>query len=360
MNRFTYFIRKPVKRQGAEHYLLITLLSFAASVTLTRLFLEITGYPQLGGGEMHIAHVLWGGLFLFLASLLPLVAANRWAFTVSAILSGAGVGLFIDEVGKFITSNNNYFYPLAAPIIYAFFLLVVLLYLRIRRPPTRSPRAELFRALDGIEEVLEHDLDPHEQAELENQLSFVAQQKEEPHLAHLAQSILNYLPSLTLVQPPDTLLNNLHQKWELFEQRWLSIPRLKAILSGGLFALGIVNISKLSTSLPIAPSKAVLESLLTQLVLGGQIRSVTGISWFLISSALEASVGFFLILAAALLVAGKDRIATNFGIASLLVSLSAVNLLVFYFDQFSTIFSASIQFILLVGIGYYRRRINTY
>jgi hypothetical protein len=41
-------VRKPVEREGAEFYLFLLLLSFAASVSLTRLFLELTGYPQLG------------------------------------------------------------------------------------------------------------------------------------------------------------------------------------------------------------------------------------------------------------------------------------------------------------------------
>jgi len=39
-------IRKPVKREDAEQYVIITLLGFAASVTLIRLFLELTSYPQ--------------------------------------------------------------------------------------------------------------------------------------------------------------------------------------------------------------------------------------------------------------------------------------------------------------------------
>jgi hypothetical protein len=127
------YIRKPVKREGAEQYLVITLLSFAAAVILIRLFLELTGYPQVGNSELHIAHVLWGGLLLFVASLLPLIFANRWVYRAGALLAGVGVGLFIDEVGKFITQSNNYFYPAAAPIIYAFFLLIVLLYLQVRR-----------------------------------------------------------------------------------------------------------------------------------------------------------------------------------------------------------------------------------
>jgi hypothetical protein len=121
MQRFSSQIRRPVRRQGAEQYLLVTLLSFAGAVTVTRLFLALTGYPQLGGGDLHIAHALWGGLLLFIAALFPLMFANRWAYLVNAALAGVGVGLFIDEVGKFMTRTNNYFYPLAAPIVYGFF-----------------------------------------------------------------------------------------------------------------------------------------------------------------------------------------------------------------------------------------------
>jgi len=93
-------IRKPVEREHAERYVLMMLASFAASVVGTRLFLEITGYPQLGNSELHIAHALWGGLALFIASLLPLVLVNRWVYAVSGVLSGIGVGLFIDEIGE--------------------------------------------------------------------------------------------------------------------------------------------------------------------------------------------------------------------------------------------------------------------
>lgn len=125
-------VRKPVQRGGAQRYLLVTLLSFAVSVAGTRLLLELTGYPQLSRGELHIAHVLWGGLLLFASSLLMLILANRWVYLLGAVLAGLGVGLFVDEVGKFITQTNDYFYPAAAPIIYAFFLLTVLLYLQIR------------------------------------------------------------------------------------------------------------------------------------------------------------------------------------------------------------------------------------
>jgi hypothetical protein len=76
--------------------------------------------------------MLWGGLALVVAALLSLVVSAAWVPPVTAILTGAGTGLFIDEVGKFITASNDYFYPLAAPLIYGLLLALVLLFVLIR------------------------------------------------------------------------------------------------------------------------------------------------------------------------------------------------------------------------------------
>jgi len=126
-------------REGAERYLLLTIVSFVVAVVGTRWYLQATGYPQVGGGELHVAHMLWGGLLLIVAALLPLLVEAAWALTVSAVLAGAGTGLFIDEVGKFITASNDYFYPLAAPLIYGLFLVLVLLFVALRRRPDADP-----------------------------------------------------------------------------------------------------------------------------------------------------------------------------------------------------------------------------
>ena len=77
-------IRTRVIRAGAQNFLLISLVSFGGSVIITRLYLAMTGYPKIGSGDLHIAHVLWGGLILFIASLLPLIYANKWILTTSA------------------------------------------------------------------------------------------------------------------------------------------------------------------------------------------------------------------------------------------------------------------------------------
>jgi hypothetical protein len=358
MYRFRSQIRNPIPRQGAEQYILFTLLSFASSVTLTRLFLFLTGYPQIGGGGFHIAHVLWGGLLLFIASLGPLILANRWVLTISAVVSGAGVGLFIDEVGKFITSNNDYFSPLAAPIIYAFFLLTVLLYMRVRRSPIRDPRSALYHALDGFEEVLEHDLDPMERAELVETLQSVSQQSQSPELAHLAEHLLEFIQdeNIKLVPPSRTIWEKIITILGKAETRWVNRLRARAFLSGSLIALGLVALYKMYLALPFGPSPTSLEHIIQQFLMNGQLAGNGSLAWFSARLALETSVGLLLIVSGGLFLAGKDELAVSTGYLALLLSLTTVNLLVFYFEQFSTILGAVFQFVVLLGLMYYRQR----
>jgi hypothetical protein len=77
--------------------------------------------------------------------MLPLAFANRWALQASALLGGMGIGLFIDEVGKFITQSNDYFFPPALSIVYVFFLLTVFLYPYFSRPQHPDPRQVMYR-----------------------------------------------------------------------------------------------------------------------------------------------------------------------------------------------------------------------
>src|SRR4051794_14542787 len=75
------------------------------TVLIIRLQLWITNYPQLGGGKLHIAHLLWGGLLMLTAVGLLLSYNGPKVRTAGAILGGVGFGFFVDELGKFITSD---------------------------------------------------------------------------------------------------------------------------------------------------------------------------------------------------------------------------------------------------------------
>jgi len=355
LNPFLSPIRKPIIRHKASLYLLYTLLSFAGSVSFTRLFLFLTGYPKIGGGSLHIAHVLWGGLFLFIAGLLPLVYANRWAMTAGAILAGVGVGLFIDEVGKFITMNNDYFHPSAAPIIYVFFLFTVLIYLRVRRQRSYNVRAELYEVFDDLQEVIDQDLSQEEQYNLVLKLENIVRSAKKPDLARLAVDLKNFVThkDLYLSLSPPNFFSRLHQVWNRFEHYCLTRTRFRAILIGGMAAVGVWMVS-FPTRAIFFPNSANLQEVLLDLANRQLVHGFGGVRFFEIHVGMEFAIGFFLILSSLGLLFGLEIQAIQMGSAALLIALTLVNLFVFYFDQFSSITNAVVQFILLIGAVQYR------
>lgn len=131
--------RLPPRAVDAAAYLQAFVLSGVATVLVTRAFLRATGYPRLGGGGLHIAHVLWGGLLMTVGLGVALVFLGGAARMAGAVLAGIGFGLFIDEVGKFVTAGTNYFYRPAAGIIYAVFALLVVITQALRERIRLTP-----------------------------------------------------------------------------------------------------------------------------------------------------------------------------------------------------------------------------
>ena len=112
----------------ASIYLETLLASSAITVVIIRYFLVLSGYPQLGDNQtLHIAHMLWGGFIMMGVILFFLSFFGRHIHMISAILGGIGFGIFIDELGKFITTNNNYFFQPAIPIMYFIFIFLFLI-----------------------------------------------------------------------------------------------------------------------------------------------------------------------------------------------------------------------------------------
>src|SRR3954468_10940182 len=138
-------LRVPVR--SAESELLDTfLVSGVASVLIIRIFLEATGYPQLGGGGLHIAHVLWGGLGMLVAIVLLLLYLSPTTRLIAALVGGAGFGAFVDELGKFVTSDNDYFFKPTAAILYALFVVLFLATREVQRFRGLSPEESLVNA----------------------------------------------------------------------------------------------------------------------------------------------------------------------------------------------------------------------
>ena len=67
-------------------------------------------------------------------------------------------------------------------------------------------------------------------------------------------------------------------------------------------------------------------------------------------------MGVLLLVAVILLTLGKYRQGINLGYFCLLVSLVVLAMLLFYFEQFSAGLTVGFQFLILIGIMYYRRK----
>ena len=148
-------------------------MSAVVAVLGIRFYLYAAGYPQVGGESLHVAHMLWGGLLMMMALLLVLGFLGRTVRHWAAVLGGLGFGTFIDEVGKFVTRDHDYFYRPAIAIMYVVFVAAYVAARMVRTRHERAPEEYVVNALHEMEEAALHDLQRDEQERAVRYLSQV-------------------------------------------------------------------------------------------------------------------------------------------------------------------------------------------
>lgn len=282
-------------RDDAARNVRLVAVAFGVTVVVTRLYLALTGYPQIGGGEYHLAHALWGGLLLLVGGLIALAWSDPWVPTATAVCVGVGSGLFVDEVGKFITARNDYFTPLAAPIIYALFLGVLgLAILAGRRRPAAAP---------------EHAPPPR---------------RVRRFAAGLRRAEAALVP------------------------RWVH----RLLLAAGSVVLGLLSLVGLVVLLALWSSDPDVQIVLDDRTLPPGSRPPV----LVVASAGEAVVGVLLLVAAGALLLGRDRVGVRLCRAGLLVALAGVNVALGYLDAELVVVAVVAELALLVVADRYRAR----
>ncbi|HUS76371.1 MAG TPA: hypothetical protein VMY43_10230 [Methanothrix sp.] len=233
------FNRHLMRNHAAASLLEIFLVTAAFSVLGIRFFLALTGYPSLCTGNLHIAHVLLGGVLMMMALVISLGFINKSAYYLVAVMGGFGFGAFIDELGKFITGDNNYFYQPTVSLIYVVFILIYLIIENFVNKPRLTEQEKLINALELAKEVVLEDLDHLERRRALDLL------KECSHSNPVTKALreLLYATDSVHVPKPDFYtatkyrIRRLYRK--LVQKSWFVKAMIAFFILQSLFALGL-------------------------------------------------------------------------------------------------------------------------
>ena len=328
--------------------MMIVLVSCGLTVALTRLLLLLTGYPQIGNSTFHLAHALWGGLALFLAGISALIVQNRGAAVVGALLTGVGFGLFLDEVGKFITQQNDYFFPLAAPIVYACLLLILLVTELVRRHQLRSPRAHLLAAISLSQTIADGTATQREITAMENHVRQARTGRLDDASAALLGGIETSMAMADRVDEPYALVGRADRRIRRAVASWLPANRARRFARLAMAVFCVLGLVQLVLLVGVAFTPEELRRALTLSVRDQPVGDIGKIV-FLVTWGLNAVVA---------VLAGitwwalrrrrlRRRLALSCGYGAMLLMLLLGNLLSSYIYQFAVLLEATLQIITL-------------
>ncbi|HET9253050.1 MAG TPA: hypothetical protein VFP58_13135 [Candidatus Eisenbacteria bacterium] len=320
------------------------LVSATAAVLTLRLFLEITGYPQLGPGGLHIAHMLWGGLLMLAAIVILFSFIGKEIERFAVVIAGIGFGTFIDEVGKFLTQDNDYFYRPAVAIIYVTFVLLYFATRAIHTLRAHTQTEYLVNALVEMEDVVLHDLDEEESKRLETYLG-----RSDP--GHPMTRVLRRaLKSVQLVPGPAPSMLTRAGKWLGRQYRRVATrPTFSNLIVGIFLAELMVKLSYIvlvafaaRPELP-PPDPAIFELPATR------AKTISFSQWAEIGSwALSA-----LFVARGMFVIRRSRISAFRSFeGSVLVAIFITHVFSFYRNQFLGLLGLSFSVFMLISVRY--------
>jgi hypothetical protein len=131
---------------------------------------------------------------------------------------------------------------------------------------------------------------------------------------------------------------------------------LQAFLVLAFTAVGVYAVLDMAllVFLALAPSSGATE-FLRSLISPGELAALGDKIWFSVRAVLEAGAGLSLLAGGVLLALRKEWRGLSYAVAGLIVDSTAVNLLVFYQDQWKALVGILVDYILLGAALAYRR-----
>jgi hypothetical protein len=246
-----------------------------AGVLGNRFFLVLTGYPQVGNGTLHISHAIWGGVMMVVAIGAALSFIAPGVRTFVAIVGGAGLGWFVDELGKFITKDVNYFFRPTLALIYVVFVALYLLSRVLRRRHFDADEG-LLNALEAVKAAVIGRLDEPTRREA---IALLEQTCPNDGLAAKVRDVLH--EATTLPPRPAGRATRLVRQLQAAYARWTEHRGFTPTVAAIFALLALLNVAEV----------------LTLFLAGSGIKSFT--QWATVVSSLASLL--FVIIGAALL-----------------------------------------------------------
>jgi hypothetical protein len=324
---------RPIRNVDAGDLIEMMLVVAVATIIIIRVILELMGYPKLGGGGLHIAHVLYGGLMMVAALILVFALLNVAARWAAAFVGGVGFGFFIDEVGKFVTNDVNYFYAPAFSVMYVVFVILFITAYAIRRARVHAHDA-LANALTLLREERNGKLDAETKQDI---LSLLAQSNPADPLVPLLRDRVREMPTVERRNlTPYALVRSRLAAWYqgIADRRWFTGTLLTLMVLGVL-----VNLATIATP--------ILGVLIDEN--GVDNENHDWVAWVTAGSAAVTAA----LIIAGLVIWRRSRLkAYRLFKLAILVSLLIGQVFQFYYDQLSAIISVAFLVLLYACISY--------
>ena len=317
-------------------------VSAVIAVLGIRFYLHATGYPQVGGASLHVAHMLWGGLLMMVALLLVLGFLGRPVRRWAAVLGGLGFGTFIDEVGKFVTRDHDYFYRPAIAIMYVVFVTAYVALRLVRMRRVRSPEEYVVNALHEMEEAALHDLQLDEQ---ERALHYLRQVHPPTPLARELAGLLTRLDLAPTRKPgPFARLGT------AVLRRYRALTVRPAFWRALIIFFVVQVVVKLVLVAVLAVSTWTDVNTFARIpLLSAEIDEYRLAEWLQLASSL-ASAG--LVAAGVIAIRVSRRLALRYFQLSILLSVFVTQVFMFFLAQWAALLVLSFNIVVLVGLGY--------
>ena len=348
-------VNKWTKKAGASESLLAMMSWAIFSLLLVRIYLALTNYPQIGRGTWHISHVLFGGIIMTIGMMVNLMLQGRDVKKVSTAIFGFGFGWFIDEIGKFLTRDYNYFFRPAIIVIYGLFVSMFLFYKYLSRRNKERNSAVLYSVLDDMEEVINDDLEKSEKRKMIKKLKLIIS-TEKGNLKLMAEGLLKAVREMKV---KDDRRNVQLKDWaiKMFNISYDKIFK-RTMVVYGLFAYAVYfSIDKIIDILRIGASRQKME-MIQKFYADYSFFGKSDIYMIVFKMMADLGASILFLVGARLFWQGKRTKGMRFFKYGLYVSIFLVSIFKFYFEQFGGLAEVVVAIVLLQVVDRYQKDIR--